>query len=622
MDELIIQLVKSHNREKAFLYFSYVLNLALISVLVMIATGISNITNESLSTSDQQQIVTILFSVISISVTVIMFFQWIISMQFRALYASRKNFNDGVRLIGASLKSLFGVYFKEMLLMQIASVFFGIIVGQLIFTTIARVIGIDVLFIGVLQTVISCVIHLIILSCMILITFLKLTRKSVIDSIRSSDDRSVLKISKPGAVMSIVAPVAILCLAITIIVNKQKDANLFLFEFILFLILFRFILFDFHLLLKGIANSFRLKSLKMAESISEGYFKRICVVCILIMVSSSLYCGLQMLYQNVRSAAQEATESNVHYDSLLWYDDIKRQDPETSDDYIYAYKFKTKYNGSVWYIHGVTPDFFGDWETITIDEVLPDIPEPISECFMNDDWNGIIVSNTYSSTKDLGSVVYVDIGGREVAFTVVGTYFSNNFAHWDFYASKGYIEKQLNLENQYNALYVKKEGLREIDVNNCVVQTYEDMVEESRNQAVQGTSLVEMVAIVVIVAAVLALLNYIMISSKSDKLDISRLKGLGVSDGEIYKIYGIASIMPVLISSVIAVPVEILFAQGVCYMMFDTYYFRNGFSIPYQSMIMCFILFCVVSISARFFSVRRALKAQSYISVLRDVNSL
>ena len=148
------------------------------------------------------------------------------------------------------------------------------------------------------------------------------------------------------------------------------------------------------------------------------------------------------------------------------------------------------------------------------------------------------------------------------------------------------------------------------------------MVNESRTQAVQGTSLVEMVAIVVIVASALALLNYIMISSKSDKLDISRLKGLGVSDAEIYRIYGIASINPVLIASIVAIPVAILFAKGVSYMMFDQYYFRNGFSIPYDSMVLCFVIFSVVSIAARFLFVRRALNAQSYINVLRDINSL
>ena len=623
MDKIIIQLVKSHNREKLFLYFSYVLNLALISVLVMISTGLSNITNESLSASDKQQVEAILLSVISVSVAVIVFFQWIISMQFRALYSSRKNFNDGVRLLGASVKSLFGVYFREMLLMQIVAVVLGIICGQLIFTTIARVIGMDVLFIGFFQIVLSCVIHLIVLSCMIMLTFRRLTRKSVIDSIRNSDDRTALKTTKFTKVMSIAAPVVILCIAVPIIANEKKDANLYLCEFILLLIAFRFILLDLHKLLKSMSKRFGLKSLLMAESISEGFFKRIRVVCILILISSSLYCGLQMLYQNVRTSAQKATEDNIHYDSLLWYDDIKTHDSEATAGYSYAYKFKTKHKDTVWYIHGVSPEFFGEWETIVTDDLSPDIKEPISDYYMNADWNGIIVPNTYAGSRDIGSVIQVDIDGHEIEFTVVGTYFNINFAHLNLYASKGYIEKQLKLQDQFNALYVKDESsLQGIDSSGCTIQSYEGMVNESRTQAVQGTSLVEMVAIVVIVASALALLNYIMISSKSDKLDISRLKGLGVSDAEIYRIYGIASINPVLIASIVAIPVAILFAKGVSYMMFDQYYFRNGFSIPYDSMVLCFVIFGVVSIAARFLFVRRALNAQSYINVLRDINSL
>jgi len=278
---------------------------------------------------------------------------------------------------------------------------------------------------------------------------------------------------------------------------------------------------------------------------------------------------------------------------------------------------------TVWYIHGVSPEFFGEWETIVTDDLSPDIKEPISDYYMNADWNGIIVPNTYAGSRDIGSVIQVDIDGHEIEFTVVGTYFNINFAHLNLYASKGYIEKQLKLQDQFNALYVKDESsLQGIDSSGCTIQSYEGMVNESRTQAVQGTSLVEMVAIVVIVASALALLNYIMISSKSDKLDISRLKGLGVSDAEIYRIYGIASINPVLIASIVAIPVAILFAKGVSYMMFDQYYFRNGFSIPYDSMVLCFVIFSVVSIAARFLFVRRALNAQSYINVLRDINSL
>ena len=105
-------------REKAYLYFSYIANITIICILIMIATGIRNITNESLSANDFQQMQSILSSVIFVAILAIAFFQWIISMQFRALFMSRKQFNNNVRLMGIPERALLKIYLKEMFFMQ------------------------------------------------------------------------------------------------------------------------------------------------------------------------------------------------------------------------------------------------------------------------------------------------------------------------------------------------------------------------------------------------------------------------------------------------------------------------------------------------------------------------
>ena len=88
MKQISNMVIRLKGREKYFLSFSYAANVMVTCILIMIATGIQNITNESLSSSDAQQMQSIFASVISVSIITIAFFQWIISMQFVALFNS------------------------------------------------------------------------------------------------------------------------------------------------------------------------------------------------------------------------------------------------------------------------------------------------------------------------------------------------------------------------------------------------------------------------------------------------------------------------------------------------------------------------------------------------------
>lgn len=141
MEQIARKILKLKCREKIFLYFSYLANIIVISILLMIATGIKNITNETLNSNDLKQIESILSSVILVSILAVGFFQWIISMQFRALFMSRQQFNNNIRLMGAPESFLLKVYIREMISMQPPVLICGIVSAEAIYYILSGIFG-------------------------------------------------------------------------------------------------------------------------------------------------------------------------------------------------------------------------------------------------------------------------------------------------------------------------------------------------------------------------------------------------------------------------------------------------------------------------------------------------
>ena len=65
----------------------------------MFAFGLSDITNDSLSKNDVQQLQGVLSSVILISIIAVMFFQWILATQLQNLFNIRKHFTEALFIL-------------------------------------------------------------------------------------------------------------------------------------------------------------------------------------------------------------------------------------------------------------------------------------------------------------------------------------------------------------------------------------------------------------------------------------------------------------------------------------------------------------------------------------------
>ena len=192
-----------------------------------------------------------------------------------------------------------------------------------------------------------------------------------------------------------------------------------------------------------------------------------------------------------------------------------------------------------------------------------------------------------------------------------------------------------NLERTIEALfsepfgqgYPKSEAERKVrdaeklkETTGTITETFADIRTESYEKAVSGTALVEMVSVVVILAAIFSLINFIMISSKEDTRDIAKLRGMGISKSEIYKIYGTYAVLSVLWSVAAAVPASILFAKIGCTMVFDAAYYLRPFILTPELMFILAVAFFGVSYTAQIIAIKNMAGSKEYINVIRDMN--
>ena len=152
-----------------------------------------------------------------------------------------------------------------------------------------------------------------------------------------------------------------------------------------------------------------------------------------------------------------------------------------------------------------------------------------------------------------------------------------------------------------------------------VLQSFEDIRNESYEKAVSGTSLVEMVAMVIIICAIISLVNFIMISSREDCFDIARLRGNGLGQGQVRTIYVLESLIPVVLSTLLTILAFLLFARIGCNMVFDPGCYQRGLVADPIQMTALLILFSVIFVLVRLVALRKVMIGESYVGLLREM---
>lgn len=97
-------LKNSGKKERIQFWFASMVTVTATLLYTMFAFGLSDITNDSLSKNDVQQLQGVLSSVILISIIAVMFFQWILATQLQNLFNIRKHFTEALLLMGTPHK--------------------------------------------------------------------------------------------------------------------------------------------------------------------------------------------------------------------------------------------------------------------------------------------------------------------------------------------------------------------------------------------------------------------------------------------------------------------------------------------------------------------------------------
>ena len=602
---------KNGSKEYRNLRIAYVIQMFVITLFMMFAFGISNTTNENLSGSDMQQLIAILSSVILVSILTIIFFQWILSMQISAIYDVRKQFNKGMYLMGVSKRKLYRIYFFEWIKDQWKCIIAGIIISEGTYVMLAMILQLEERVIPLKLLIISIVLYIILSSAFFALqSSLKL--KESFDW--KSKKIKHIQIKKNRLIINLVSSILIFIL-VTIagksIESRQIREIVKAFYIISVLVLYNPVIIFLHSIVARISLRFHWNDVFLANRIAQGYFKQIKVAAMFIVLSGTLFIGLNTMYNMVRESGALIAEENVRYRMASIYPDLKEKERENENKYFYTLNFqgKTERGTNVW-MKGIDESYPDMFETIN---VVPGYEDAMEEVCQNGS-NGILFPEFYASSSDVGKEIDVYIDGKANTFKIVGLYYTNDFSRLNCLVNKNYLYDSFEIDRQYyNAVYsLDSSG------ENSYTETKEDVVENSKKKAVGGTELIEAVTYVLLICAVISILIYYALVSENNKKDIARFRALGIGTVRIKKIYLYNAVIPIMFSCAFLAACVRIFVLRSCYVMLDPYYFDGVTHNELWVEIGVVLLFVFISISAQEFQIRKSTDTEEFMYVLKE----
>ncbi len=603
------------------LYISYIVNFTVVNIFFMLATGVSNIQNESLSQSDRSQLIAIVSSIVSVSAITIIFFQWIINMQIQALYNRRNQFNINARLIGVDRRTLCMLYLQELLFMQIIVILIGIVLSEITYFLLAAILNLDEKIIPIAHISLGIIMHILVITITELTTILKLTRKGVAEQIRKTTVMENIP-EKRKLIISFISGTALIILSVVLAKNIPVRQVSWLSRLIVFLSFFFFydiITYVINKLICRGAEKLNAYHILLAQRISYGYFRRVKITCMMIIFSATLFLGLQMLYKTVRAAAYDVVENNIKYDSIITWDEMQNNQ-EFLKDIFYGIRIKTKTDtGTNIYISGINQEYAYEYEQINSANIDKN---DFNDLLCNPNSNGIILPEFYISDNDIGKEITVKIENCEINFRILGGYYSNDFSKLICYVNDTYLKEQLNLEDKYNIAYVKAtDDLENLYERTGDLQSKTNIAEQSVNKAVGGTEIVEMITLIIIICAIISFVNFFIMTASTNSVDIIRFRAMGINTKDIMYIYILHSIFPVIFSSICIIPFSILFNKIACNVMLASEYFSGGYeNIPGLTVVII-IIFILIAILMQVICVKKTIQNEEYMMVLKTLTT-
>jgi len=612
---------RSSKREKTFLYVSYIINLIIISIFIMLATGVSDIQNETLSNNDLSQLLAIISSVIFVSIITIIFFQWIIVIQFRALFNSRNQFNINIMLIGMKQRKIFGLYSRELFLMQIIAIPIGITCSQVFYGLIAIILNLKENYIPIFQILLSVLLHLIVIVASQFYVFIRIARIPLVNQIRKRNISLGKKVTNKKYILYLL--IGLVLLLIPSSINRITDVRQIiwitkLLYFVSFVFLYDFIFLLIHKLISYFSCKRKNYKLLIANKVISGQHQKVKTVTIMMIFSVTLFIGLQMLYILVRNAGAEVI-NNLNYEGIVTWD-VLQENKKNMQNVYYGYQAKTKTeSGTNIYLTAIDMSFVDNYEKIDI--AIGD-KSAVYDIMNGNNINGIILPEFYITKNDVGSEVKIEVEGKIINFIVQGGYYANDFSKLICYTNIDYLNNHIDINNKYNIAYLKdvSNDINYFDLDHGLYKSKEQIKEESYQKAVGGTDLIEMIAIIVVICSIISLVNFFIISAGKNNIDIARFRSIGITPNNIMGIYLIYSIFPIVIASVFIIPFSYLFSKIGSNAMLASKYFTNlNIQVPFDGIIVVISMF-MISVIAQAVCAKKTAFTEYFVEFLKDTS--
>lgn len=601
MNKIYTLILKSCKNTRYLLLLSLVFNIVLMTIFLMLGTGIENVTNESLSTSDYNQLMAMISSIIFVSLISIVFLQWLTSLIIKTIIDNRRIDTVNFQLLGIGKSSLISLYFKELFITQIIGAIIGLPLSILTFYFLSKSFELDVHVIPPEKLLISLIIYVIITSFISLYTIVTEISSNPINKLRQSttNDSPKKVFAKYKPLINRIFGIGLILTSLILILSSNDDKQ----KWLLSLLIFPIVFFMFDDIIKLMSYTIlrltyilKSKILYLSEKLSVSHAKKTKISLIILVFSCSFYLGLYTCFETIRDSGRSSADLNIKYQNRYIYDEFIN-DNGLSDNNIYlGLRFKSKTaSNSIIYVNGIDEKYAINFENIRLDSdyfinnndqnILSDLNRP--------DYNGIIMPNMFITKDDIGKEITLTINDKAINFIVVGACYVNNFGRNNTYVSQSYLRKELNLPIESNVVYTidgnSSDSILKDNSEHFSLTTKEDIVLESYTRSVHGTELPEITAFLVLFCSILITINNIFINSRTDLQDISKFRAIGYTNLKVYYLYLGQNYLNIIKSAILVIPLSLILSMAGVNLVLKSGYIANGIVIPWVRIIVVFI---------------------------------
>lgn len=604
------------DRGKQFSIFcAFLLNAIMVSFFIMTITGLDNITNDKLSSNDMEQILSIISSIISTGIITILFLQWIVWTLYKSLLDSRNNFNNTMRMIGMSNKKLFSIYFREFILLQLSALPFSIIFSWLFYYMISNIYNFSSK-INVFSIFIAILTNFVISFCSLYMSYLK-NNKNIFCNYKPYPVKSINKCTKSTLFYRIRIVCGILLMIILLYISFIGFLQPY--NYLLFLIPIILIFDEIINLMCILINICLTPKYHSIANLIKGNKKSIKIISYTMIFGLTLVFGLNSLIITSRSTAYNLVMKNILYDKALISEELFDENILINDNNNIntALLFTGNNIGSSQLsVMGINSEYIDQFETFDF-KYCNTKKSDFKKNLNNPNFNGIILPEVFISEQDIGNTITLSINNKKIDFVILGGYHCNDFSTMFAFASKGYISNKLSIENKSNIAYVKNnDDISQIkNITNSRIITKKEIANDSHDKVVQSTFILEITAFIILLASFFMLSNYIYISAGQDKVNIARMRCIGLSKSQIDVIYILSYILVILISAFIGLFTAYSFGGTFVYLLLGESFLLNGLLFSWVSYLLVILIYIITSLILYLFITRKTIS--EYLFLIR-----